>query len=387
MSRWDGRVVLTKDVVDRMEKLGVDTNAVQIFHSHETARTNSLQLRLLIDRRLVELTSNTNWQALQSAVNSRTNDLAVAALTNDDKSFADTIKALLEARKGCDEVIAQRLPFRVAGFAHEPEIYLQLVNFICILALLMAYGPTRPGNCRGDICFRRLFWPALLVGLLYWILGNVVPLGLRYESGFTKTFETGRRAFAFYSYDLNRSEWLAANVQEYVLAVMLGILGLAWYQSRQVWDKHLESYHAKGNRLEDVLKLNAEVSHLFHEWQRNSLILAGAFLPWSYFAWSFTPMPEGSETRYIFIALIDHMTWIVIWVLISRPLLDGLHVWRKLKLEALLVLTTSPDQKNRPIAERFKLIAELEPISHLQLIAISIAAAVSFFLPLLGILK
>jgi hypothetical protein len=80
---------------------------------------------------------------------------------------------------------------------------------------------------------------------------------------------------------------------------------------------------------------------LFLQWQVCSIVLAGAFLPYTFFFWSY--VIELRDNRYLAHALIMHGLWGVSWLLISLPLAWTWYEWNtRYKLRASIA-ATRPD--------------------------------------------
>src|SRR5205823_1763715 len=124
------------------------------------------------------------------------------------------------------------------------------------------------------------------------------------------------------------------------------------------------------------------VSDQVSRWQSHSLLLMVAFLPWSWFFW--WSVTDLGDSRYIYTAILIHALWGISWLLLSLPLLYSWRAWSEYRLRLIgSTLGQSKDEADRSIT----VLREIQPISHLQLAAGSIATMVSFLLPLFQLIR
>jgi hypothetical protein len=279
------------------------------------------------------------------------------------------------------------LPFRVKGFAEETEVYLELISLTFLAILLLVVEPSLPPG-KKPIDFELSKWTvAAAVGIAvgYTALTDIFPWILRYE--FSATFDTGRRSFSYYAFDISTAGFVYDEIETFANSIILALLWVKWESYRVAWREYLSiratpDSESAAPDLKSVAAKSQQVSSLFNDWQLNSLMLAGAFLPWSYFDWSFSPLGRDGDVRYIYIALIDHLTWIGTWALFSVPLFTALVEWRRYK-SGVWAAEEHIDHTDHLKA----MLEDAEPIGSMQLFGASIAAAAAFLLPLLNLLK
>jgi len=173
-----------------------------------------------------------------------------------------------------------------------------------------------------------------------------------------------------------------------VYAYMLANLWFLWLRSSQSWEEYLKNnVQTFNSSIQEARVLAAQLARLVGEWRLNSLILLAAFLPWFYFDWSSTRVAGGSDARYVYTSLLDHLTWIGTWGLISLPAIRTLTAWQECKQSLRLSLLSDPGCSMHQIKIQANQILELEPVSHLQVLGASLVAAVSFILPIIAILS
>jgi len=348
-----------QEVADIMRRRNMDIKAVSLFDVHHAAENN--------------------LQNMSQAIGDQISLPAQAPVTVVPNLSEDGVKKLSELRDLAEKLADTPLPFGIGGVIDRPVIYLNIINFICIGVLMVRQFQIPNGQTRLPFC-RTYLLQSLGLGLLYYVVFAVPPTFMRYIYAYN--YDLGRRTYSFYDFDINLPAFFFCQFEFFVIGFMLGCIWLSWGHCLRTWQTHFETPPAR--KPKDLMPIQTrveEVTRLFQEWQGNSLLLAGAFLPWSYFDWIYTHFSEGSDTRYAYMALIDHLVWIGTWFLISLPLIEALTQWQKFKTQIFFAIHSGHSQIDA------KLLAELDPVSPAQRLAAIIAAVASFILPIFGILQ
>lgn len=154
----------------------------------------------------------------------------------------------------------------------------------------------------------------------------------------------------------------------------------------QLWVAHFEHIRdiTKGWSVEPIVVTKfAERSSIaaveFGRWQVSSLLLAGAFMPWTYVYWE--SISSWGDLRYIFSAIAIHLAWGVSWLLLSLPLIRVWRQWVEFRIRALNSSFGKPAEDAD--AERIlRLFIDASPLSTVQIVGASAGAFVSFMLPI-----
>jgi hypothetical protein len=191
------------------------------------------------------------------------------------------------------------------------------------------------------------------------------------------TGEEGRVIYTAGNIDVSVGSFI---VQECQAALACGLIVILWTQ----WTAFLEYWRARisevwvlvesGKRTSDFLE---SLTLLFLHWQVCSIVLAGAFLPYTFYFWTY--VIDHKDRRYLAHAVIMHGLWGASWILMSLPLAWTWYRWR-----VRYRLSTKPS-KQRPVpyeAEQGRESVET-PISSLNVLGSLLGAVVTFGLPLL----
>ena len=116
---------------------------------------------------------------------------------------------------------------------------------------------------------------------------------------------------------------------------------------------------------------------MFTKWQIFSLLLLGAFLPWTFAYWG--NIIKYDDNRYIIQAAVCHFYWLISWIIATVPLIKVYNQWALLKKSAINNALAMDDLQNFNLVSNF--IKEINPISNLKLTYTGLASIISFLLP------
>jgi hypothetical protein len=197
-------------------------------------------------------------------------------------------------------------------------------------------------------------------------------------------YESGRVVYSYVHRDINLTSFLLQELRVLGMFILLAIL----------WEKRLVSFSEKQAQMSAKHENELEPDHffqrawslseLFSRWQADSLLLAGACLPWTYFYW--LEVVKVNDQRYLCSALLIHLIWGGTWILLSAPLWMALRDWTRFKLKVTSSFLRYGAEK--PNAERdLKILTEVRPVGHFSLIGTSLVAVMSFALPLVNLFR
>jgi hypothetical protein len=254
--------------------------------------------------------------------------------------------------------------FQVAGFQDNQTTPIFFVHFVAMSALLL-WGGHRlrfgTGLKLGGILFVIYEWPNWVRN--FWL----------------NTPSYGRKVFSYVHWDIDKVSFL---LQEARVLTMTVLVALLWEQrARTVSDYELMARNDTSLPYE-VIARSESLTNAFAAWQVDSILLALAFLPWTYFYWLEVNGGGGvGDRRYLVSAVFAHVLWASTWALLSGPLWKGLREWNRAKLALLQsVVETVP-------GNALSLIQEGNPLNTASVIGAGLAAVISFLLPLASWLK
>jgi hypothetical protein len=99
-----------------------------------------------------------------------------------------------------------------------------------------------------------------------------------------------------------------------------------WTSYLSQWRKEVTRYrNIDGLTATEIYQLTQMFSRQFIHWQICSILLAFAFLPYTFFFWRY--VVDYGDARYLPHAIIMHLLWGACWVTISAPLLQTWYEW------------------------------------------------------------
>jgi hypothetical protein len=281
------------------------------------------------------------------------------------RSLADSLKEVSGFRESLHP------PVHPLGFSSDDSLIVFFVHFVFlgILYLLSARHGNRPDIATtlsiGLAIYLLFGWPNLLRNFVF---TTYSPSGSA----------TGRTVFASLHWDIDRSGFL---LQEARVLSMFLFDAVLW----QLWMEHLRDVTEKTRdwsfsaKLDDFGARASLLNTEFNRWQSHSLLLIGAFLPWTWFFWR--KFSVQGDARYISTTVVMHIIWAISWLLLSLPTLETWRRWSDYRLKALnsIVRKETDDAE----AERtLKLFIEASPVNSLKIFGTGAAGLASMLLPL-----
>jgi hypothetical protein len=108
----------------------------------------------------------------------------------------------------------------------------------------------------------------------------------------------------------------------------------------------------------------------------SSLLLALSLFPFTTFYWSL--IVESHDLRFLTAAIILHVIWVVVWIIITTPLYQSLLRWRQFKIAIFdeILADNAPEAK-------LKVLEAAEPIGDWAKVISASLTALSFLAPIL----
>jgi len=236
--------------------------------------------------------------------------LPVSALAVND------ISALVEQRTklqtALDNMVANP-PFHLSGFYLDSLMLACPAFYTCLAWLIFLLAPNY--TPRPEI--RR--WIPIFIGtyLLYrwptW-MRNIPPL--RYIE---------RHVYASGNWDISIGSFFVQESLAFVICILLISVWAIWAEFMPVWQERVRKCLWTDANGDGVAKFAEGLVKLFVHWQICSIVLAAAFVPYTFFYWNY--VIEFGDRRYLAQAIIMHGLWGVTWLLISLPLAWTWYEW------------------------------------------------------------
>jgi hypothetical protein len=292
----------------------------------------------------------------------------VAAAGSATATPSDYLTKLIEAR---NEAARPAHPVvNIDGFADSDVPGLWFLDFVFL-------------GCLVFVAMRLTWrWWFILVGFAYVVFEDLLPSYLRYWT--CPTSDLGRATFAYYAFDIDRLSFCLQEICMWIDGVLLVMLFFA--VRHELADESKASAIQGGATLSRIGSLNeaaARVTERFDRWRVRSLLLAAAFVPWTYFDYSSLRAAAaaggGDELRYLYTASVDHLTWIGLWAYLSVSVVTAVKDWRVSRAQFLVFAV-----KKRLAEPAMKAALEIDPIGPTQL-GSAVAAVLSTLVPVIAL--
>ncbi len=184
-----------------------------------------------------------------------------------------------------------------------------------------------------------------------------------------------RRVFSNGNWDISRLSFVVQEMQALLVCGMLVTLWMIWAKFLPLWQRHMARHWAALKSNGDIDDCWRDIGDLFIHWQICSVLLAGAFVPYTFFFWTY--VVDDHDKRYLPHALIMHALWGLTWMLLSLPLAWTWYQWkfryRKFEI-SLSSVSDDDDGKKKEMSS---------PISQWNVLGSLLGAIIAFLFPLL----
>lgn len=250
-------------------------------------------------------------RTLQDSIHTIDSRLAHHANTATPGELAALTDVRTRLQSALDAVQAKP-PIRIVAYLLEPLMFVWPAFYVCIGWLVILLPPR---CCFIGLRYCFLIFICILITYRWptWIR-NSPPL--RTEA---------RVVYANGNIDVSEPSFFVQEFQAVIGCALLTALWARWVGFLQFWRGYIcrqWSAIASGKKLPDFLE---HLAALFIHWQICSVVLAGAFLPYTFFFWRFV-IGYGDQ-RYLAHAVIIHALWGASWLLISMPVAWTWYQW------------------------------------------------------------
>jgi hypothetical protein len=251
-------------------------------------------------------------------------------------STVNDISALVEQRARLISALAAleaNPPFHLAGFYLEPLMFMWPAFYTCLAWLIFILEPNYSRR-RGIWRWVPVFWGTFVLYRWPTWMRNVSPL---------RPIE--RHVYANGNWDISIRSFFVQEVQAVLACILLVAVWAVWVDFIPVWKAKVRECLAGDGSDDRSAEFAESFVKLFVHWQICSIVLAGAFVPYTFFFWNY--VIEYGDRRYLAHALIMHGLWGVTWLLISMPLASTWYEWNvryRLKIQTKATPTKRDDR-------------------------------------------
>jgi hypothetical protein len=281
------------------------------------------------------------------------------------------------------------------GFAESKTLYVYFAATFALLILVWLEFLRRP-------TVQRWSSATFIAGVGIWLGWSGLSIYRALVLG-----DAGRRVFSFVNADVDFAGYCLAEARSLVLCLLVaqlwrGRLKAGWRPAQPAEARDMSVHVALGT-MPSPLSLQRRavcVGQRFDRWQIDSLLLAGAFFPWTIYYWSLGR--TWGDPRYYGSTMIWHIVWGICWWCLSAPTFAA---WRhfsrqRAHLEAGLVArhrshtpsapsgSAGDDGHHEPNDEAvIQWVRDLRPVSTIRVAVTGAASIVTFLLPVFQTVK
>jgi hypothetical protein len=288
-------------------------------------------------------------------------------------SSSSAVKPIIDAREATEQTLRRfKLKISVVGFYNDPVSIVFMLNYLALACLVL-----NASFDRHRINLRRTF----VIGFAAYLIFTWPNFfrNFLFNQYLGEEYERSRTVYAHGQWDIDRVCFILQEARVFGMMLLLSVLWQRW---------SVYSAKIKDNTRKWSLDLNAidtsaaqralVVSEQLSRWHGHSLLLAIAFLPFSWFFW--LSITDSGDSRYVYTAVLIHVLWGVSWYFLTLPLLGSWRAWSEYRL---LATGSMAGQSKDRIEPALAILQEIQPISDLQFAGTSIAAIASFLLPVI----
>lgn len=180
----------------------------------------------------------------------------------------------------------------------------------------------------------------------------------------------GRKVIGFANYDVSHAAFWFQELHTVLFWLLMSMVVFQWLEAANADRRRA---HQQNPTLD---WLSNDLSGTFLRWQLTSLLLALSFLPFTTFYWNLIVLSH--DLRFLPAAIILHVIWLVVWIIITTPLYQSLRRWRQFKITIFDEILTG----NAPEVQ-LKVLEAAEPIGDWAKVTSASLTAFSFLAPIL----
>lgn len=237
-------------------------------------------------------------------------------------NHSDSIVKLIDAYDQVFRHINQRQePYHISPVYLDPLIIVWIFFYISFIWLIILFSPKIKHS------FFELENILFFLGLWFFYRA---PTWLRNSQPFRYK---ERKVYAGTNIDVDIPSFILQEFQAGLVCILIMLVLLKWTEYFMYWRNELKTDIKKNHH-----NLFGDLCTAFHRqfihWQICSILIAIAFIPYTYFFWKYVIVL--GDVRYIYHALVVHVLWGVVWLTISAPVF---YTWYRLR--ALIFITSS----------------------------------------------
>jgi len=284
-----------------------------------------------------------------------------------ETAVVSDIGALVDAREKLRRAAVEiKSPVKLHPFYMSPQMLLYLVACLGLATVHSVLLPRVAMNVKQ------------LLGTWFWIiLFFRVPIILR---NWPFRGSALRRVFTYAQYDVHRASWI---YQEGMGILFSGLAAALLVRCAQLVRASTTDAAEEQPPPRWWCSVELErVANAFIHWVVCSVVLAAGFLWFTLLYWRF--IGEDGDTRYLPAAITVHVLWGLIWTMVSLPFAATWRRWSEAREECYAKIATSQSADE---VQRAGALLQITPLRRPVLVLASAGAVVTFFLPLLNLLR
>ena len=262
-------------------------------------------------------------------------------------------------------------PIRISGYYLDTLMLVWPIFYACIAWLIFLFAPKCPQST--SLGSRLLLFAGVFVLYRWPTWARNLP-SLRYYK---------RLVYANGNWDISPSSFVVQELQAVLACILIVWLWVQWADFFPYWRNQINTCWpsiASGRLIPEFLE---KLSTLFVVWQVCSVILAGAFLPYTFFFWTY--VIDYGDHRYLAHAIIMHLLWGVTWLLLTLPLAWTWYQWTvRYRLHSEALQRSAPTTAQAAEAETSHNIAQMAiPIGSWNIVGSVAGALLTFGFPII----
>jgi hypothetical protein len=277
-----------------------------------------------------------------------------------------TVELLKFRRDLAAYIDSRKPPFQVVGFYPDRTMFLWSILYISFFWLIYIFAPQVKFEKR-QISYGLLFLGLLILYRWPTWLRNTGILG-----------NTDRFIYNQTNFDVSPAGFFVQEGNAVIVVWCMLELFLIWLSYLTLWRKEVAAFRrSKILTTDQMYSLVQALSRQFAHWQLCSVLLALAFVPYTFFFWTF--VVDFGDHRYIPAALITHALWGACWVAVSLPLAQTWYEWTLKQAMSSYQVNGFGESDEKIAAEKF----HESPIGFLNVATSLAVASLTFGSPII----
>ena len=306
-------------------------------------------------------------------------DEKIVSISNDEAKYGE-VESLLKIKESYEKKIAGlKTPVKIVPFIESGTMYyyVALTIFLSFCVFLI-----RPNISKTEINKKKqLGW---LIGIF--VFTAIVWIAIQSNSWgrCINAFDEKRNVVSFSHCGISTSTFLLQQAHVWTIALLVILLCRLWIV---FYDENVEKIkdwdngkNEKWFNMNEFTNRTHYVIDMFNLWQMNIIVLVIAYLPWTFIYWN-----KEQDSRFNISAIVLHFGWVILWGLISAPMIYTFNKWTVYKFHCLAFLVSN-DSKDKEKDKITGFVKDANPLSNIQIIGASLASIISLLLPIINLL-